>query len=113
VTGCKVGPNGYGQIGGTVDGRQERKYAHRLAWELANNRPVPDGLVVMHSCDNPRCVNPSHLSVGTQSQNIHDSIRKGRFKPFGYPSRIEQPFNALNNVERVRTIELDIRGEVA
>lgn len=57
--------------------------AHRIAWELANGRRVPRGLVVMHSCDNPACVNPAHLSVGTQKQNLHDSIRKGRYNTWG------------------------------
>jgi hypothetical protein len=39
---------------------------------------IPDGMVVMHSCDNRMCVNPAHLSVGTQSQNILDAIERGR-----------------------------------
>lgn len=74
--GCHVGPNGYGQI---VSSGSVRVYAHRAAWELANGRTVPDGLKVLHSCDNPRCVNPAHLSVGTQQDNIRDSVRKGRW----------------------------------
>lgn len=60
-----------------------RKRAHILAWELAHDAKVPAGMVVMHSCDNPPCVNPAHLSIGTQADNIHDSIHKGRFNAFG------------------------------
>lgn len=79
-TGCRVGNNGYGQIvvGSDADGKQIRTAAHRAAWELVNG-PIPVGLTILHSCDNPRCVNPAHLSVGTQRENIHDCLRKGRF----------------------------------
>ena len=99
VTGCKGNRAGHVHIGGPrVDGLQERKLAHRLAWELANGQPAPDGLVVMHSCDNPRCVNPTHLSVGTQAENIHDSIRKGRYNCFGV-----QKLNAVQ-VREIRVL---------
>lgn len=52
-------------------------YAHRVAWELANGRPV-GGAVVMHSCDVHRCCNPNHLSIGTQADNLRDASQKGR-----------------------------------
>lgn len=54
--------------------------AHRVAWELKNG-PIPKGLVVMHKCDNPGCVNPLHLEVGTQAQNMRDKIARGRGRP--------------------------------
>lgn len=54
------------------------KYAHRLAWEEANGREVPEGLFVMHICDNRLCVNPSHLQVGTPKDNVDDMMAKGR-----------------------------------
>lgn len=78
-------PSGYVQIaeGSWLNPPYVRIRAHVLAWELANGRKVPKGLVVMHSCDNPRCANPAHLSVGTQRQNILDSIHKGRYNCFG------------------------------
>ena len=67
---------GYGVA--LVNGR--RRYIHRLAWEMANGRPVPTGMVVCHSCDNPPCFNPAHLFTGTQGDNLRDMASKGRWR---------------------------------
>lgn len=64
---------GYGQL--TRDGK--KIYAHRDAWEKANG-PIPKGMHVLHRCDNPPCVNPEHLFLGTHTDNMHDMIAKGR-----------------------------------
>lgn len=68
---------GYGRYR-IVRGANSRR-CHRVSWELAHG-PIPPGMVVMHSCDNPSCVNPAHLSLGTQRDNVHDAIAKGRHK---------------------------------
>lgn len=70
---------GYGLFHQTKD---RRVVAHRFSWEEANG-PVPDGLVVCHDCpggDNPLCVNPAHLYLGTQADNNADCKAKGRLR---------------------------------
>lgn len=52
--------------------------AHRFSWELHNAKEIPYRMSVMHSCDNPSCVNPDHLSIGTHDENMKDMKRKGR-----------------------------------
>jgi hypothetical protein len=71
---------GYGMI---RDGKSMRT-AHRVSYEEHNNTSIPANLVVMHSCDNPSCVNPAHLSIGTRKQNTIDMFNKGRHRPFGW-----------------------------
>lgn len=53
------------------------KLAHRVSWQIANG-PIPEGMNVLHRCDNPPCVNPKHLFLGTQSDNMIDCSKKGR-----------------------------------
>lgn len=52
--------------------------AHRHVWELANGKPIPDGMVVRHKCDQPACVWPGHLEIGTPAQNNSDMVARGR-----------------------------------
>lgn len=74
-TGAKT-PGGYGII--LLDHRPGNiTTAHRAAY-MVTNGAVPDGLIVMHSCDTPLCCNPAHLSVGTQRQNLADMRARGR-----------------------------------
>jgi hypothetical protein len=59
-----------------LNGKMRR--ANRVAWELANGRPVPEGMYVCHRCDNPPCVNPAHLFLGEPTINARDRVTKGR-----------------------------------
>lgn len=65
---------GYGRFLALND---ERVYAHRFSYELANGE-IPDGLRVCHRCDLPACVNPAHFFLGTDKENLEDCKRKGR-----------------------------------
>lgn len=62
---------------GTVGREGARLLAHRAAWELTNG-PIPPGMFVCHRCDNPPCVRPDHLFLGTNADNIEDMRKKGR-----------------------------------
>jgi len=53
--------------------------AHRLAWFLTNG-PIPDGMFVLHSCDNPICCNPAHLKTGTQADNMREKVSRLRHR---------------------------------
>jgi hypothetical protein len=68
---------GYGMLQKIGGSKGHGITAHRLSYQIHKGE-IPEGMVVMHSCDNPSCVNPAHLSAGTQSQNIREAIAKGR-----------------------------------
>lgn len=71
--GC--GFNGYARLRRGANGKPV--YCHRVMFEH-HHGPVPEGHVVMHTCDNRRCVNPAHLRLGTQKDNVLDMYKKGR-----------------------------------
>jgi HNH endonuclease len=67
--------NGYGRF----NFNDTRMLAHRYAWTITHG-PIPDGLDVLHACDNPPCCNPAHLFLGTHQDNMADMMQKGRHR---------------------------------
>jgi hypothetical protein len=73
-----IADNGYGRF--KRGGDRGVAQAHRVAWALANEQDVPDGLHVLHSCDNRPCCNPAHLRAGSQRENVREAYDKGRMR---------------------------------
>ena len=74
-TGAKT-PFGYGKL--YVNGKLE--YAHRISYKIYNGE-IPEGMLVLHSCDDGSCVNPDHLHLGTDADNMREMQERGRKKP--------------------------------
>lgn len=81
--------------------------AHRACW-IAAHGPIPDGLQVMHSCDNRRCVHLEHLSLGTRSDNMRDAVVKGRL-PENFRHGADAPTARLT-LEQVVDIKRRLAG---
>lgn len=99
----QIGHYGYGVMG-LWDGKKLKQIrTHRLSYELHRGK-IPDGLCVLHRCDNPACVNPDHLFLGTQTDNLKDMRQKGRQgKNVQYP-RGEDSYLARVTEKDVREI---------
>ena len=75
----KTNRDGYGVL------TRQRKgwFAHRYSWTLANG-DIPDGMMACHTCDNPPCIRPDHLFLGTRADNLRDMRAKGRGRGPGH-----------------------------
>jgi len=101
---CK-NQDGYGQI----SHHGKMLSAHRISWGIVNG-PIPDGLNVLHNCDNPPCVNPAHLFLGTNIDNIQDSINKGRHVvPYNMGEAHPQAILKLDQVREIKKSTLSQR----
>lgn len=108
-------PEGYGRF---WDG-QRAEYAHRFSWALTHG-DIPDGMLILHRCDNPPCVNPDHLFIGDQTVNLLDMSAKGRHLAHTKPQRMprgeshgmhkltEEAVKDIRAARRTRTIVLDL-----
>ena len=103
-TGCSGGRLGYGVL--SYPGRSKGGTpAHRYSWEL-HVGPIPEGLCVLHHCDNPPCVRPGHLFLGTKADNTADMMLKGRH----VSRRGVEAGRAKLTDDIVRSIRTDPRG---
>lgn len=93
-------PRGYGQM----YFRGHRLYAHRLMFALF--RRSPGALLVLHRCDTPECVNPDHLFLGTQADNMQDAKRKGRMRMWLTPERTRGELNVKAKITDAQRAEL-------
>lgn len=83
---------GYGAFCYLKDGQTINGRGHRYSYEI-HIGVIPDGLFVLHRCDNPSCVNPNHLFLGTNQDNVNDMMRKGRHVSGGTYAKDKAKYN--------------------
>lgn len=103
-------PNGYGRFGN--GGRTSAILAHRYSY-LMHYGEFDRRRHVLHSCDNPPCVNPEHLSLGDAYDNAHDAIAKGRHVPPPHPRGTAHPRARLTDEQVIEMREIYARGGVS
>jgi hypothetical protein len=104
---------GYGRVNGLpYTGRQSALLTHRVSWFLTYGEWPAAGMCVLHRCDNPPCVRPDHLFLGTKKDNTQDMVQKGRGKagaqPFG--SRTHGTRNAHAKLNEAQVVEMRQRA---
>jgi hypothetical protein len=92
---------GYGQFS-TRDMPSAR--AHRVSWVIHHGQ-IPDGMCVLHRCDNPPCVNPAHLFLGTLRDNVHDMMTKGRHVTNGNERKTHCPKGHEYTIENTKSVK--------
>ena len=109
---------GYGALKVLRNRSWKQEQAHRLSWEFANGA-IPEGMHVLHKCDNSLCENPNHLFLGTNLDNIVDKVKKGRAKGNTNPDRSYVPkgsscsWSVLTEA-KIRSIKVDLdTGELS
>jgi hypothetical protein len=113
VTGCwpwtkSLDSHGYGQFSSV---HEKFRQAHKWAWVLYVGAPIDKGWSVCHTCDNPACVNPAHLYLGTTARNMADKALRGR-QPTGKPASLVARTRRLSE-DQVRAIKRDERSHRA
>lgn len=93
-----------------VDGKKWR--VHRLVWTL-HKGPIPNGLYVLHNCDNPKCVNIYHLTIGTAADNMQDKVIKGRAR--GNPAKlsIEDKYKIQKDFRTLKEIAITYNTSIS
>jgi len=98
----------YGNFSVTINGCSKTYRAHRFIYEYFNGT-IPEGMLVCHTCDTPRCVNPNHLWLGTVSDNTVDSVNKKRHGmtkkthcPRGHEYTLDNTYTRANRASRAR-----------
>lgn len=112
-TGSARQDNGTGDLRGQMAFRGGPKSAPRASYWLHHGDPT--GFVIRHKCDRPICVNPDHLEIGTQADNLHDMVRRGRHARAGYkgpkPKGSDNPLSSLSRgqIQLIRESPLSSR----
>lgn len=99
---------GYGTFGRAKSVTGDEQLAHRISWVLANGE-IPAGLSILHRCDNRKCVNPDHLFLGTQLDNMRDMLAKGRQR--WVPSGCKGSGHGMHKITEAQAEEIRRRYE--